>query len=359
MSAPLMPADRWGERLTRRLGLWSAVAVLVGSTIGSGIFRTPARIAAYVPAPVPMFGVWVLGGLLALCGALTYAELAALYPRSGGVYVYIREGFGRLPAFLFGWTELLLIRASALGAIATPFAEYLFRSLGYDPKIEPNATYVHYVAAGAIVLTASLNYVGVRWSSLVLNLTTGAKYGALMLLVLLAFAIGQGDFCHFSQAAGSVQPASFGLALVSVLWAYDGWGDLSFVGGEVRDPERNLPRALIIGTGAVVAIYLLVNAAYLYLLPIGQMAHSPLVAADAAQIILGRLGVGLVSLVVMVATFSTLLGSMLTAPRIFFAMADDGLFFKHVARVHPRFQTPWVAIVLTALLGIIYVSFRT
>src|SRR5204862_2267729 len=155
------PMDRWGDRLPRRLGFWSAVAVLVGSTIGGGIFRTPAIIAERVPAPLAMFGVWILGGLLALCGALTYAELAALYPRSGGVYVYIREGFGRLPAFLFGWTELLLIRASALGAIATPFAEYLLRSLGYDPKIEPNATYVHYVAAAAIVLTASLNSVGV------------------------------------------------------------------------------------------------------------------------------------------------------------------------------------------------------
>jgi len=205
----------------------------------------------------------------------------------------------------------------------------------------------------------------VRWSALLLNVTTGAKYGALALLVLLAFAVGggggggRGDFTHFTAPGGPVAGGLFGLALVSVMWAYDGWGDLSFVGGEVRDPERNLPRALILGTSAVVAIYLLVNAAYLYLLPIGQMAHSPLVAADAAQIILGRVGVGLVSLVVMVATFSTLLGSMLTAPRIFFAMSDDGLFFKQVSRVHPRFQTPWVAIVLTALLGIVYVSFRT
>src|SRR5260370_18215360 len=192
MSAPGIAArDSWGDRLPRRLGLWSAVAVLVGSTIGSGIFRTPARIAAYVPAPGPMFGVWVMGGLLALCGALTYSELAALYPRSGGVYVYIREGFGRLPAFLFGWTELLLIRASALGAIATPFAEYLLRSLGYDPKIEPNATYVHYVAAGAIVLTATLHYVGVRWSSLIFNLTTGPEYGPLLCPVPPAFLLWQ------------------------------------------------------------------------------------------------------------------------------------------------------------------------
>lgn len=329
--------------------------MLIGSTIGSGIFRTPAIIAGRVPDPVPMFGVWILGGMLALCGALTYSELAALFPRSGGVYVYIREGFGRLPAFLFGWTELLLIRASALGAIATPFAEYLLRSLGFDPKVEPNATYVHYVAAGAIVATAALNYVGVRWSSLILNLTTGAKYGALLVLVLLAFLVGQGDFTHFGQVAGAVTPGLFGLSLVSVLWAYDGWGDLSFVGGEVKDPERNMPRALVIGTVAVIGIYLLVNAAYLYLIPIGQMAQSPLVAADAAQLIVGRVGVGLIAVVVMIATFSTLLGSILTSPRIFFAMADDGLLFKQVAQVHPRFRTPSISIVVTGLLGVVWV----
>src|SRR2546430_696885 len=315
--------------------------------------------ARRVPARVRMFGLWILGGLLALCGALTYAELAALYPRSGGVFVYIREGFGPLPAFLFGWTELLLIRASALGAIATPFAEYFLRSLGFDPTRPPYDGAVHWVAALAIVVTATVNFIGVRWSALLLNLTTAGKYGALALLVLLAFAVGRGDFAHFTAPPGPVAGGLFGLALVSVMWAYDGWGDLSFVGGEVKNPERNLPRALMLGTSAVVAIYLLVNAAYLYLLPIGQMAHSPLVAADAALIILGRLGVGLVAVVVMVATFSTLLGSMLTAPRIFFAMADDGLFFKDVARVHPRFQTPWVAIVLTAVLGIVYVAFRT
>src|SRR6266702_1095449 len=173
MSAP--SPDRWGDRLPRRLGLWSAVAVL---------------------------GVSTLGGVLALCGALTYAELAALFPRSGGVYVYLREGFGRLPAFLFGWAELLLIRASALGAIATPFAEYFLRALGLDPTRPPYDGAVHWVAALAIVLTATLNYVGVRWSALLLNLTTAAKYGALALLVLLAFVVGQGSFGHFTEAGG-------------------------------------------------------------------------------------------------------------------------------------------------------------
>ena len=351
--------DAWGERLPRSLGLLSAIAVLIGSTIGSGIFRTPAVIASRVPDPLPMLGVWVLGGGLVLCGALTYAELAAMFPRTGGVLVFLREGFGRLPAFLFGWTELLIVRASALGAIATVFAEYLLRSLGFDPEVPAHAAWVHYVAALAILVTAYFNYVGVRWSSLVLNLTTSAKYGALALLVAFAFLVGDGDFGHYAERGGELDLGLFGLALVSVLWAYDGWADLSFVSGEVRDPERNLPRALILGTLAVVVIYLAANGAYLYLLPIGQVMTSPLVAADAAEAIVGRLGVGLVAVVVMVSTFGTLAGSMLTGPRIFFAMAEEGLFFRAVGRVHPRFKTPAVAIWMTAGLGVVFVLART
>ena len=339
------------------------MAVLVGSTIGSGIFRTPALIARRVPAPVPMLAVWVLGGVLALCGALTYAELAGMHPRSGGVYVYVREGFGRLPAFLMGWTELAVIRASALGATATVFAEYLLRSTGIDPTLPANARAVHDVAAVAIAVTAFFNFVGVRWSALVLNLTTTAKYGALALLVVVAFAIGHGDFSHFAgitpAAGGTLDVGLFGLALVPVLWTYDGFADVSFVSGEVRDPRRNLPRALLLGTGAVVVIYLLANAAYLYLMPLAEVARSPLVAADAAQLLVGRVGVGLVAVAVMISTFGTLTGSMMTGPRIFFAMADDGLFFRVVARVHPRFKTPWVAILLSAGMGIVLVLART
>ena len=349
--------DRWGERLPRRLGLLSAIAVLVGSTIGSGIFRTPARIAELVPSPLPMLGVWVLGGTLALAGALTYAELASMFPRSGGVFVYVREGFGKLPAFLFGWAELIVIRASALGAIATVFSEYLLRSLGYDPSVYPDP--VHYVAAAAILLTAFFNYVGISWSSLILNLTTGAKYLALLLLVLVAFAVGDGAWGHFTAADGAVRPGLFGLSLISVLWAYDGWADVSFVGGEVRDPEKNLPRTLVLGTLAVIAIYLLVLVAYLYLIPISEIRHSRLVAADAAQLLFGRVGVGLVAVGVMISTFGTLAGSMLTGPRIFFAMAEDGLFFKGIAQVHPRFRTPARSIALTAVLAALFVLVRT
>src|SRR5881409_2379245 len=367
MSAPAPASlDRWGDRLPRRLGLWSAVAVVVGSTIGSGIFRTPASIAQRVD-DVPLFLLsWVLGGAVTLCGALTYAELAAMFPRSGGIYVFIREAFGPLAAFLFGWGELLIIRPGAYGAISITSSAYTLRVLGVDPAgtvvtVAGQAIRAEQLLAAAYVgIVAVVNYVGIHRAAILQNVSTALKVSALGALVLLGFALGGGHGLApgpmLAQRA-SVGLSPFLLAMVAILWAYDGWGDLAFVGGEVQDPERNLPRALILGTTAVIAIYLLVNAAYLYLIPIGQMARSPLVAADAAQQIIGQAGVGLVAIVVMVATFSTLLGSILTSPRIFFAMADDGMLFKAVARVHPRFKTPSVSIVVTAVLGVLWVLF--
>src|SRR5215210_6170923 len=223
--------------LPRRLGLWSAIAVLVGTTIGSGIFRSPAGIADKLPGPLPFLSIWVVGGIFALCGALTLAEVAGAFPQTGGVYVYIRESWGRLPAFLFGWAELIIIRAAALGAISTTFSEYFIRVLGYDPRVAPYSRYVHYVAAGAILITALFNYVGMKWGSLVQNVTTLAKTGALLVIIVLALAIGLPQTGgHYTPAVppGSFSIASFGLALVSVLWAFDGWADLSFVAGEVR-----------------------------------------------------------------------------------------------------------------------------
>jgi len=349
-------------KLPRQLGLWSATAVLVGSTIGSGIFRSPAGIAAKLPGPLPLLAVWVSGGLFALCGALTLAELAGAYPQTGGIYVFLREAWGRGAAFLFGWSELVVIRAASYGAISTTFAEYLFRVMGRDPGAEPNATYVHYTAAAAIALTATFNYVGLRWGSLVQNLTTLAKYGGLMFIILCAFVIALPKTGgHYTPAvpAGSFHVAAFGLALVSVLWAYDGWEDVTFVAGEVREPRRVLPRAIVMGTLAVIAIYLLANLAYLAVLDVTQIARSRLVAAEVAQQLIGSGGVVFVSVTVMLSTFGTLNGSIMTAPRIFFAMADDGLLFRGIAKVHPRFRTPSRAIVLSAMLGIAFVLART
>ncbi len=349
------------SRLPRRLGLFSATAVLVGSTIGSGIFRSPAGIADRLPGPLPLISVWLAGGLFALCGALTLAEVASAFPQTGGLYVFIREAWGRRAAFLFGWSELLLIRAASLGAVSTTFAEYLLRVLGYEPSLEPFATYVHWIAAAAIALTATFNYVGIRWGALVQNLTTVAKYGGLLFIIVLAMALGLPQTGgHFTPAIppGSFSLAPFGLALISVLWAYDGWEDVSFVGGEVKDARRTLPRAIIIGTLAVIAIYILANVAYLSVLDVGTIRHSRLVAADVAFKLLGSPGVVFVATTVMLSTFGTLNGSIMTAPRIFFAMADDRLLFKQIAAVHPRFKTPFVAILLNAALGVAFVLAR-
>lgn len=348
--------------LPRRLGLWSAVAVLVGTTIGSGIFRSPAGIADKLPGPLPFLSIWVVGGIFALCGALTLAEVAGAFPQTGGIYVFIRESWGRLPAFLFGWAELVIIRAAALGAISTTFSEYFIRVLGNDPGTAPYSNYVHYVAAGAILLLAAFNYVGMKWGSLVQNATTLAKTGALLIIIVLALALGLPETGgHFTPAApaGSFTFSAFGLALVSVLWVYDGWADVSFVAGEVKDPERNLPRVLIYGTLTIIALYMLANIAYLAVLPVEEIRHSKLVAADAAEKLMGAVGVAFVSVAVMVSTFGTLNGSVMTGARVLFAMAADGLLFKPVATVHRKFQTPSVAIALEAGLGVLFVLIGT
>ncbi len=347
--------DAWGERLPRHLGLWSAIAVLVGSTIGSGIFRVPAGVAARLGEPGPVMLAWVLGGAIALFGALTLAELAAAMPRSGGVFAYLLEGFGPLPAFLFGWSELTVIRASALGAIATIFAEYL----GYFLALSPRG--IQYVAAAAIILVGLLNYVGVRNAARFMNLITVLKYGALAGLGLLAFTSGDGSGSHFVPAwSGGLRVSLLATALISIMWTYDGWADLSFMGGEVKDPGRTLPLALILGTAGIVVVYLLVNTAYIYLVPLAEMAASPLVAATAAERIRLFAGVGgsVISGVVMVSCLGALTGSMMTGPRIFFAMADRGLFFRTIARVSPRYQSPSVAIWLATALGVVYVLFN-
>ena len=371
MSGPLTPppADRWGERLQRRLGLWSAVAVLVGSTIGSGIFRTPASVAQRID-DVPLFLLaWVVGAVVVLCGALTYSELAAAFPRSGGVYVFVRESFGRLPAFLFAWAELWVIRPGAYGAIGITASAYTLRTLGLDPAaivaalgpLEIRAEQL--LGAGYIVLVGTVNYFGIHRGAVLQNLSTAFKVGALALLILVGFALGSpsADLPAggiFAQRA-AVGLSSFLLAMVAILWAYDGWADLAFVGGEVKEPQTILPRALLIGTATVVVLYLGANLVYLYLIPIEQMKHAELVAADVARLVIGPAGVVVVSAAIAVSTFGTLNGSMMTAPRIFFAAAEDGLFPRFIARVDPKNHAPTAAVVLMTVMGMIFILVRT
>ena len=349
------------ERLPRTLGLWSSVALVVGITIGSGIFRSPASIAQKVPDPTVMLLLWIAGGAITLCGALSLGELAAALPETGGLYAYLREGWGRLPAFLFGWAELVLIRANALGGIAVVFGEYLLRSFSIDP-VE------HWIAArslsaAAIAFAAAANIRGANIGAFIVGVATWAKFTALAVLALSAFVLGSSHGASISNlTTGTGAPlalGSMGLALVSILWAYDGWADLSFASGEVKDPQRNLPKAIILGTIGIIVIYAVTNVAYLYVNPIEKVAQSRLVAADTMLALFGRVGVVLVSMFVMISSFSSLNGSMLASPRVFFAMADDGLFFETIARVHPRYKTPYVAILLAGLLGMALVLSRS
>jgi len=350
-SAPPAPGTR---TLARQLGVWSAIAIVVGSMIGSGIFRVPSATAAQVGTPGGMMLVWVAGGVVALCGALTLAELAALYPRAGGIYVYLNEAYGSLPAFLVGWLFLVIAPAS-IGAVALVFAEYLGRLF---PILHDRT---RLVAAAAVMLVAAWNYRSLRFGAGVQNLSSASKVLAILGLTAAAFLSGhpgEGAWLGLDQLAPESW-AGFGLGLVTVLWAYNGWQDATYVGGEVRDPGRNLPRALTIGTLIVTGVYLAVNAAYLAVLSMDTIARSPLVAADMAVRLFGGIGNALIAALVCVSTFGTMNSGTMCYPRIFYAMAEDRLFFRGIAAVHPRYGTPHAAIALTATLAVCFLWVRT
>lgn len=342
------------HQLPRRLGGWSTAAVTVGIMIGSGIFRVPAVAAAETGRAEMMLLAWVVGGIVAMCGALALAEAAALFPDAGGMYVYLREAYGSLTAFLFGWVYLVIIPTGA-GAIALVFAEYLGRLVPLTPDG------VRVVAAGVIVLLAAAQYRSVRFGAAIQNVSTVAKVVAILAMTGAAFLLaapGGGAWA----GGGTTQPATwsgFGLGVVTVLWAYNGWQDVTCLSGEVRDPARTLPRAIVGGTVAVVAIYLGANAAYLRVLPLDAIATSPLVAADVAVRLVGPLGSALVAALVCISTFGSLNAVLMAIPRVFWAMANDGLFFRTVAAVHPRYRTPHMAIVVMAALAVLYIVFRT
>lgn len=350
---PALDADFGAERLPRRLGPWSTGAVTVGIMIGSGVFRVPAAVAAQTGSPGVMLLVWVVGALVALCGALSLAEVAALFPRAGGMYVYLREAYGPLTAFLFGWLYLIIIPTGA-GAIALVFAEYLSRLVPLTPG------QVRLAAAALIVLLAAAQYRSLRFGAAIQNVSTAAKVLAIVALTVAAFVLGRGDGAW--AAGGTIHPVTwggFGLGLVTVLWAYNGWQDVTCLSGEVRDPRRALPRALVGGTFAVAIVYLLANAAYLHVLPLSAMASSPLVAADVAVRLVGPVGAALVAALVCISTFGALNAVLMAIPRVFWAMADDGLFFRFVAAVHPRYRTPHMAITATAVLSVVYLALQT
>ena len=340
-------------RLARELGTWSAAAVVVGTIIGSSIFRLPGAVAREAGSPEAIALLWILGGVIALCGALSLAELAAAFPRTGGMYVFLRETYGRCPAFLFGWS-MLVINPASYAFVAMVFAESLATIVPVLRGIE------RWVAAGSLIALVVLNIRPVRIGAAVLNLATWAKVVVLVALSLAALAAGAMTGDPAAPTLPSVpQWSRFGFALILVLGAYDGWQWVPQLAGEMRQPARSLPRALGFGVLAVIVVYLVANAANLVVLPGRALAESTLVTVDVSQRLIGSAGASFVAILIMVSTFSSNHAGMMSDPRVFLAMADDGLFFRQVAAIHPRHRTPHVAVALLGGAAVVYLFLRS
>lgn len=335
----------------RRIGLFSGVMMVIGGIIGSGIFRNPSEVAQHVGTPGLTLSVWIIGGIVALIGAFCYGELGARNPRAGGGYVYLRDAFGELPAFLYAWTLLLVIATGAIAGVAVTFADYTVALLGLSKSASVP------LAIGAIVLLSSINYVGVKPGAITQNIFTVLK------LVPLSVLIGAGIFLSRGEPAVTLQTAAapvgvgatiiaIGLALVPVLFSYGGWQQTNFVGEEIIDARRNLPRAILLGVIAVVSIYVLANVAYIRTLSVEGLAASKAPAADAMRLVLGPAGGTLIAAGIAISTFGFLNLVILVSPRVYQTMAADGLFFPQMARLHPKYRTPTVAILFQAVWAI-------
>ena len=342
--------------LLRVLGLWETTAIVMGIMIGSAIFIVPAEITREVGSERAALGVWIISGMLSLFGALSFAELAAMFPQAGGQYVYLREAYGHLVSFLCGWTFFLAVQSGGISTVAVGFARYLADFFPIPPGQQKLA------ASLSIVVLTAINYRGVREAGWVQSVLTGAKLGAMVALVALGYALVHGPVkgtASLPTPAGWGFLSSFGVAMVAALWAYDGWNNGTFAADEVRNPERNLPLGLILGTAAVVVIYILLNLVYYHVLPLLAVAQSPRVAADAGIRLFGRAGAHWVSLAIMVAMLGCVNGMILAGARVYYAMARDGLFFRWCGYVHPRFRTPHLSLLFQGVWAILLVLLGT
>jgi APA family basic amino acid/polyamine antiporter len=343
-------------QLLRALGLWETTAIVMGIMIGSAIFIVPAEVTREVGSERAALSVWIISGILSLFGALSFAELASMFPQAGGQYVYLREAYGHLVSFLCGWTFFLAVQSGGISTVAVGFAQYLADFFPINPLQQKLA------ASLSIVVLTAINYRGVREAGWVQSVLTGAKVGAMVALVALGFALvhgAAGGTAKLPTPAGWGFLSSFGVAMVAALWAYDGWNNGTFAADEVKNPERNIPLGLILGTGTVVVIYILLNLVYYHVLPLLTVAHSPRVAAEAGTRLFGRSGAHWVSLAILVAMFGCLNGMILAGARVYYAMARDGLFFRWCGSVHPRFHTPHLSLLFQAAWAILLVLLGT
>jgi APA family basic amino acid/polyamine antiporter len=339
--------------LKKEITLYGLTMVAIGSCIGSGIFLTPSQIAGHLPSAVLILIVWGVGGLITLTGALTFAELGGLFPQAGGVYVYLKEAYGDLFGFLYGWAYLVVITSGAIAALCIACAQYLAF------LIPMGETMIKIVAVSLIVIVTIINILRAKAGEMFSNVFTGLKLigiGGVICVGLLLGKYGGVDFtARISESSGSLTGA-FGLALIGVLWSYGGWQHASFIAGEAKDARRSVPRAMIVGAVVVAGVYLLTNVAYLFLLPVGAIAASESLAADAVSTVI-PFGGAIIAVVIAISTFGTAGVYTLSAPRIYYAMADDKLFFRKLAEVHPRFRTPVNAILVQSTWAIVLLLF--
>jgi basic amino acid/polyamine antiporter, APA family len=348
------PSD---EGLVRALGLGSAVLFVMGSVIGSGIFLTTGVMAEALPSPTLLLLAWLAGGLVALTGGLTYAELGAMFPRSGGIYIYLREAFGPLLAYLYGWAALLIFFSGGIAAVAVGFADYVSY---FAPALSParvllsvptpigqwTVSAAQIVAVVCIAALAWINYLGVRTGNRANVVITIAKVAGLAALPIMALL-----FSHASPEWTPVVPpvahplAAFGVAMIAVLWANDAWYCVTWIAGEMKNPQRDLPRALFLGITLLTVVYVSVNVAYLYALPMNELRGVSRIGEKASTALLGSGGATFVALTVVVSTFGCNLAAILAGARLLFAMARDGVFLPIAARVHPVYRTPHIAVV--------------
>ena len=340
--------------LRRELSLFDMTMIAIGSSIGSGIFLTPALIAKALPSPIWILGIWILGGITTMCGALTYAELGGMMPRAGGVYVFLSEAYGGLVGFLYGWAYFLVVNTGALAALALAFSTYLGF---FFPFAGEHTTLVGIIG---ILLVTAINVLGVKAGGVFSDLFTVLKITGIAVLIVVGLGWGSSSTTDFSIPLGHLPhglPSALTLAFLSILWSFGGWQHATFTAAEAKDPKRTVPMSLILGALAVTVIYVLTNVAYMFLMPPSQMANSPHIASDAISLVLGPIGGSLIAITIFISTFGTTGIYTLTAPRIYYAMANDGLFFKKAAEVHPRFRTPMLSIVLQSFWAIVLILF--
>ena len=354
--------------LTRQLGLFDSTMMMVGIVIGSGIFLTTGIMAQYIPSAGLILLAWVVGGLLILAGALTYAELGAALPEAGGQYVYLREAYGPLYGFLFGWKMFLVNMTGSIAALGVAFAVYFGRffpslstkkmifSIGikiFNKNFEYSPSMGQVVAVAVIIVLSAFNYIGVSFGKIIQNILTVIKIGTILTFIILGFTIGKGAPVDFALNPTGLSfgqlITGFGVALIAVSWAFDGWNNINYVAGEIKNPKRNIPFALVFGTIGIIILYILLNYIYFLALPIKKMAGVVPIAEKVTTTLYGTTAAGLISAVVLISVLGALNGAIFVGPRVYYAMARDKLFFQRVGKIHPRFRTPGFSILVQAV----------